>query len=83
MLKNYVHLDVIHIYAKFALANLEFNDSDENKLTKCLAKFSSDAKDDRRTHAISKPMIVIKAKFTNLTDPLLRLVLKRPELLFR
>jgi hypothetical protein len=28
-------------------------------------------------------MIAIKEKFTNLTDPLLRLVLKRPELLCR
>ena len=83
MLKHAVHLDVIYIFAKFALDNLEFDVSDENKLTKCLAKCTSNAKVDSHTSAISKLMIAIKEKFTNLTDPLLRLVLKRPELLCR
>ena len=83
MLKFAVHLDVIHIFAKFALDYLEFDVSDENKLTKCLAKCNSNAKVDSHTSAISKLMIAIKEKFKNLTDPLLRLVLKRPELLCR
>ena len=83
MLKHAVHLDVIYIFAKFALDNLEFDASDENKLTKCLAKCTSNAKGDAETSAISKLMIAIKKKFKNLTDPLLRLVLKRPELLCR
>lgn len=83
MLKHAVHLDVIYIFAKFALDHLEFDVSDENKLTKCLAKCTSNAKGDAKTSAISKLMIAIKEKFTNLTDPLLRLVLKRPELLCR
>ena len=83
MLKHAVHLDVIYIFAKFALDNLEFDVSDENKLTKCLAKCTSNAKGDAQTSAISKLMIAIKAKFKNLTDLLLRLVHKRPELLCR
>ncbi len=57
--------------------------SDENKLTKCLAKCTSNAKGDSHTSTISKLMIAIKEKFKNLTDPLWRLVLKRPELLCR
>ena len=83
MLKHAVHLDVIYIFAKFALDNLEFDVSDENKLTKCLAKCTSNAKVDSHTSAISKLMIAIKEKFKNLTDPLLVLILKRPELLCR
>ena len=48
-----------------------------------LSKCTSNAKGDSHTSAISKLMIAIKEKFKNLTDPLLRLVLKRPELLCR
>ena len=77
MLKHAVHLDVIYFFDKFALNHLEFDVSDENRLIKCLAKCSIDAKGDVKTSAISKLMIAIKAKFTNRTDPLLRLVLKR------
>ncbi len=73
----------LHLYfAKFVLENIEFDLADENKLMKCLAKCFSNAKDDHLTHAISKLMIAIKAKFKNFLI-LLRLDLKRPELLYR
>lgn len=83
VLRHAVHLNVIHIFASNALENIEFDQADDRKLTKCLAKCTSKAKDDRRTNPISKIMTAINEKFPKLSDPILRLVMKKPEMLCR
>jgi hypothetical protein len=35
MLRHVVHLDVVHIFAAFALETVEFDPADGNKLQKC------------------------------------------------
>ena len=83
VLRHAVHLDVIHIFASNALENIEFDKADESKLTRCLAKCTSKAKSDRKTNPISKIMTAINEKFPKLSDPILRLVMKKPEMLCR
>ena len=62
---------------------IEFDQADERKLTKCLAKCTSKAKGDPKTNPISKIMTAINEKFPKLSDPILRLVMKKPEMLCR
>lgn len=83
VLRHAVYLDVIHIFASNALDNIEFDLADERKLTKCLAKCTSKAKDDSQTNPISKIMTAINEKFPKLSDDILRLVMKKPEMLCR
>jgi len=83
VLRHAVHLDVIHIFASHALENIEFDQADDRKLTKCLAKCTSKAKDDPKTNPISKIMTAINEKFPKLSNPILRLVMKKPEMLCR
>jgi hypothetical protein len=48
--------------------HIEFDPEDKKKLSKALARYSSEAKQDVQTHPLSKIMAAIKSKFTKITD---------------
>ena len=68
LLKHVVHLDQVHLFAQNVIDHIEFDPEDKGKLSKVLARFSTEAKQDVQTHPLSKIMAAIKSKFTKITD---------------